>query len=209
MDNSDEIFGMTNVHERLVETNTVAGEEDSLDDQFEFEPVTEEQSLDEESSEMKSEIDCQEAKLKNEECSVVKSEKEEHTNDKGSEKKPLVKGENITCETCNKQFNRRDVFLKHMKSHFETFSCDHCGKTFNRRDSFTRHVKKHEQKKIVCHLCEKEFTNVEEKYLHLKETHGVKRSGAYSPEFKILAVKRVKEIGIVNAAKVLNIWEST
>jgi uncharacterized Zn-finger protein len=151
----DETFAITHVHDRLVETNTVAGEKDSLDEQFEFEPVTEEQSLDEESSEIKSEIDGQEAKLKNEECSVVKSETEEHTIDEGSEKKALVKGENITCKTCNKQFNRRDVFLKHMKSHFESFSCEHCGKHFNRRDSFTRHVKKHEQKKIVCHLCEK------------------------------------------------------
>ena len=45
MAHSDETFAMTHVHERLVETNNVEGEKDSLDEQFEFEPVTEEQSV--------------------------------------------------------------------------------------------------------------------------------------------------------------------
>ena len=79
---SDESFGMMHVHERL-ETNTMTGEENSLDEEFEFELVTEEHSLEEVSGEIKSEPDGpgQEAKLKKEEWSVIKSEKEENTVD--------------------------------------------------------------------------------------------------------------------------------
>ena len=66
--------------------------------------------------------------------------------------------------------------------HGMAFSCEVCGKTFSKRESFRRHCESHEQRKTVCR---------------------------YSPEFKINAVKKMKEIGKANAAKELQIGEST
>ena len=115
----------------------------------------------------------------------------------------------LNCESCNKVYTNRDALLKHMKTHYEKFPCQVCGKTFNRPDIQRRHIKTHEKKKTGCHLCGEEFTSMDEKYHHLKEVHDIKRSEIYSQDFKTHAVKRMKDIGLTNAANELYMLEST
>ena len=62
---------------------------------------------------------------------------------------------------------------------------------------------------IIVLVSEKEeFANLEEKYSHIEQVHGKPLKRQYSPEFKVDAVKKLKEVGLLEASRVLGLDES-
>ena len=50
----------------------------------------------------------------------------------------------VKCQQCDKQFRRKDVLKRHVKtvhSDLMQFSCPVCSQNFSRKDVLTRHVK--------------------------------------------------------------------
>jgi len=147
--------------------------------------------------------------LKKEEFADTKTKAEvdeESDEDDPGQVESFKTGKSFKCDTCHKIFDDRKLFMSHVKTHFEKINCRECGKLLSRK-SYARHLKKHEENN-VCHVCEKEFANADEKYVHLKEDHGIKRSKLHTPEFKMKALKRIEEIGIAAASSELHICES-
>jgi len=117
--------------------------------------------------------------------------------------------EEMSCDQCGKTYSNRDVFLKHKRSHWEKFTCNICEKVFNRKDTLKKHSLIHGPRQIKCNICKQEFTNLKDKYSHMEGAHGKPLKKHYSPEFKVDAVKRIKEIGLLEASKELGVGEST
>lgn len=89
-----------------------------------------------------------------------------HQNPKSKDKKlakktpakiPMI----LTCDICQKEFDKQGLFNKHMKRHNKEpnrYMCDHCGEEFENRHILRRHlssVHKISKKYSKCHLCQK------------------------------------------------------
>lgn len=104
----------------------------------------------------------------------------------------------------------QDVLMANKSSHVEEekFICDICERYFNRKDTLKRHALTHGPKQIKCNVCKEEFANLEEKYSHIEQVHGKPLKRQNSPEFKVYAVKKLKEVGLLEASRVLGLSES-
>lgn len=69
--------------------------------------------------------------------------------------------ENVTCDLCSITFETADLFRQHVdKTHYEekSLQCETCGKEFSRKNSFLSHLKTHSQeKKYQCMYCDWKF----------------------------------------------------
>jgi len=116
--------------------------------------------------------------------------------------------EKYRCDLCTKTFRQKNSFVNHKKylcgNVEEQYSCYICKKVFPRKETLVYHIKsQHESEKFGCDLCKKKF-NREETLERHKEWHNIERTvEKYTPEFKVDAVKRVREIGVTEAAKQL------
>ena len=141
--------------------------------------------------------------------SQLVSDEEDELKYETNEHQDAIAIEEMSCDQCDKTYSNRDVFLKHKRSHWEKFICNVCEKVFNRKDTLKKHSLIHGPRQIKCNVCKQEFTNLEEKYSHIEEVHGKPLKKQYSSEFKVDAVKRIKEIGLLEASKELGVGEST
>ncbi|KAL4217651.1 Sal-like protein 1 [Mactra antiquata] len=63
------------------------------------------------------------------------------------------------CEICNKEFNRPNQLLTHMRTHTEKqYKCVMCNKTFGYKSSLKTHFEKHKAEMYKCTICEELYT---------------------------------------------------
>jgi uncharacterized Zn-finger protein len=86
------------------------------------------------------------------------------------------------CESCKKQFTKREILERHIKTHMKgkEFKCSYCTKTFDRRDVLNDHVGNHTgEKPFQCTTCNKKFTKGFVLLRHMR-THA---EGVYKCDF--------------------------
>ena len=63
--------------------------------------------------------------------------------------------ETFSCNTCKKEFGRKDLLTKHLTTHQlkEKHSCIQCGKAYGRKDNLKEHIKLQHVNPEVCYSC--------------------------------------------------------
>lgn len=83
-----------------------------------------------------------------------------HTNPRAKADKPPKVQKILTCEVCQKVFDKQGTFNKHIKSHNREparYMCDYCGQEFEDRHILRRHlssVHKISKKYFKCNVCQ-------------------------------------------------------
>ena len=106
----------------------------------------------------------------------------------GGAKKPTE------CGKCGEVFDDKTQLSNHMVTAHNFKCCEICGKSFRRQLNLRRHKLKHTSEQQP-NKCLKVFK---------QEPHKL-----YTPEFKIDAVKKVQEIGLMKASRLLNLSDTT
>ncbi|XP_031621477.1 zinc finger X-chromosomal protein-like [Contarinia nasturtii] len=60
------------------------------------------------------------------------------------------------CETCGREFNRKDLLKRHSTIHLDYFPhlCSHCGKKFKQKKNLVNHVRIHtNERPYHCNYC--------------------------------------------------------
>lgn len=52
-------------------------------------------------------------------------------------------------------------------------NCDKCSASFNRKDVLLRHKKSHSTNKIICSMCTSTFVRTDNLIRHIKKFHGM------------------------------------
>lgn len=73
--------------------------------------------------------------------------------------KDTVHGSNfISCDKCDKTFNRKDIFLRHQRSC--SLVCKYCDADFEQKTDLDIHIKSiHDDHKYMCSKCEKKYVD--------------------------------------------------
>ena len=126
------------------------------------------------------------------------------------------KEKNFACKFCERRFVSNSELSRHIRSHTgeKPFTCDTCGKSFTTNSSMEKHKTLHDiddtgniRKKYVCEICNMRFTRKSYLTFHLnahKEDNVGKRV-KYTNEFKLNAIERSKEVGLVKACEEMRI----
>jgi len=142
-------------------------------------------------------------------CKVFLSEKllNVHTRQVHSEMR-------FACHLCDKICKSKEAIKKHQSVHTgETpYMCSHCGKSFSDQSSRNAHEKYQHPKpgnEIICKECGKQFKyprNLKSHMvLHNMDTPYDGSRRQYSNEIKLEALQLVKEIGVAETARKLNL----
>lgn len=77
------------------------------------------------------------------------------------------------CSICSREFQRKSLMIRHLRTHTRPFQCDFCDKHFSRKDNLTRHQKQHTKDKSVaqCNLCSRKFQSSDRFAKHVLKHH--------------------------------------
>ncbi|XP_028173591.1 zinc finger protein 260-like [Ostrinia furnacalis] len=85
------------------------------------------------------------------------------------------------CDTCSKQFSRKELLVKHTRTHSDKlYECDICKKKFNRSDNLRSHKKTHDPREkskastCLCLYCGRSFNNSSNLIVHMRRHTGEK-----------------------------------
>ena len=100
------------------------------------------------------------------------------TNPNGKVEEPTMNMETIVCLLCGKRFLSRGSLQRHASNHSEVkkFTCDICEKEFARKDVFKKHVTVHKDNSDVsfnCNVCSKSFRWKHSFERHERNVHGM------------------------------------
>ncbi|KAL4717862.1 hypothetical protein ACJJTC_001011 [Scirpophaga incertulas] len=90
-------------------------------------------------------------------------------------------GKQYQCDTCNKQFSRKELLAKHTRTHSgKHYECDICKKKFNRSDNLRSHKRTHDPREktkantCLCLYCGRSFNNSSNLIVHMRRHTGEK-----------------------------------
>jgi KRAB domain-containing zinc finger protein len=91
-------------------------------------------------------------------------------------------GGELTCELCQKTFQRYEYLKRHMQTHLPNerkFECPECQKKFNRKDNLRSHLKTHSKDPELpmpdgqlCVYCGRNFSNSSNLIVHMRRHTG-------------------------------------
>ena len=117
------------------------------------------------------------------------------------------------CHICGKEYQTKPYLAIHMRIHTgeKPYFCENCGKSFSDPSSYKVHEMQHTypNQSFSCTICGKYLKREKNLKLHMAD-HGLGRekSGrkiAFSNEFKVEAIKKVKEIGLKSTSELMNV----
>ncbi|XP_031626544.1 zinc finger protein 2-like [Contarinia nasturtii] len=123
-----------------------------------------------------------------------------HRNPKAKAERPPKTAKILTCEICQKVFDKQGTLNKHKKRHNKEptrYMCDHCGEEFENSHILRRHlssVHKISKKYFKCNVCHKVIPKKRE------EEHGKFHSGERDHQCEICGQTFVTE-GLLNTHK--------
>ena len=95
-----------------------------------------------------------------------------------------LKGKRVECLICNKEYNKKDAFNHHFNRIHRSIkrpttnmplggaTCDKCNKNFTTKYYLKIHTKVvHDGNKYQCEICEKQYSNLNAKKVHIKNKH--------------------------------------
>lgn len=80
----------------------------------------------------------------------------------------------IKCKECKKCFRLQSAFAAHMLSHREKHTCESCEKSFDFRKRYLKHMLLTHNQRPFCAECPATFDTIEEYQAHTKEHDGTK-----------------------------------
>ena len=122
---------------------------------------------------------------------------------------------NFPCHICGKSYQTKDYLIIHTRIHTgeKPYFCEQCGKSFADPSSFKAHTKQHlnDNKVFPCDVCGKVLKREKTLKLHMTIHSGgeEQQSRTFSNEFKVEALKKVKEIGAKKTSDLLHIPYTT
>ncbi|XP_045457880.1 zinc finger protein 883-like [Melitaea cinxia] len=89
-------------------------------------------------------------------------------------------GDEFVCKFCQSVFDRRGLYLKHLRSHISAKErkCTECNKNFSNTFSLKRHIETHMTvKKFSCDKCDRKFVSAHKLKYHGRyhDTNGIKK----------------------------------
>ena len=121
---------------------------------------------------------------------------------------------NFPCHICGKSYKTKHYLIRHTRIHTgeKPFSCEKCGKSFADPSAFKGHTKLHGDRSFPCSICDKVLVSEKILKLHVKVHPQIDSSGVkvlFSNEFKVEALKKVKEIGSMKTSDLMRIPYTT
>lgn len=89
----------------------------------------------------------------------------------------------IKCKECKKSFRLQSAFAAHMLSHKEKYVCEPCDKPFDFRKRYLKHMLLAHNQRPFCADCPATFDTIEEYQVHIKE-HDVTKCDICGKEFR-------------------------